>query len=140
MEDSRHWERFPNYSWLSLMIGIPQLNSDAFIVLDCFVEVLIDPNPPQNTSFLLEDDNSWARYLLLSAGYTNPSAEPGRLSDRLISLLKELATSNLFYAREGLITSQMLQQKLEKEVRFDDDLDLRWFGNDGKDLIHLSPL
>ena len=40
------------------MIGIPQLNSDVFIVLDCFVEELAGPEAPENISFLLDDDNS----------------------------------------------------------------------------------
>ena len=140
MRDPRYWERFPISSWLSTMIGIPHLDSDVLVVLDCFVEELVGPDPPENIHFVLDDDNSWARYLLLFAGYANPSAVPGRLSDKLMSLLEELATSKRFYAREGLITSQILRQKLEKEVRFDDDLDLCWFGNNGKDLIHLSPL
>lgn len=140
MKYPRYWEHYPKPDWLSKMIRIPELNSDVLVVLDCFVERLVGPNSPENISFVLDDDYSWARYLLLFAGYANPSAVPGRLSDRLMSLLEELATSNRFYAREGLITSQMLRQKLEKEVRFDDDLDLHWFGNDGKDFIHLSPL
>ena len=38
------------------------------------------------------------------------------------------------------MTSQILLEKLEKEVRSDKELDLQWFGNDGKDFIHLSPL
>lgn len=140
MGNRRYRKRYPISSWLSTMIGIPQLNSDVLVVLDCFVEELVGPDPPEDIRFVLDDDNSWARYLLLFAGYTNPSAMPGRLSDKLMSLLGNLATSKIFYAREGLITSQMLRQKLEKEVRFDDDLDLHWFGNDGKDFIHLSPL
>lgn len=139
--DTRYCGRFPDPGWLSIMIGIPQLNSDVLVVLDCFVEGLVGPDSPEkNIPFILDDDNSWARYLLLFAGYANPSAVPGRLSDKLMSLLEELATSKRFYAREGLITSQIIRQKLEKEVRFDDDLDLCWFGNHGKDFIHLSPL
>ena len=145
MRNTRYWEKsfpksFPDSDWLSTMIGIPQLNSDVFVVLDSFVEELVKPDPPENIHFVLDDDNSWARYLLLFAGYANPSAVPGRLSDRLMSLLEELATSKRFYAREGLITSQIIRHKLEKEVQFGDDLDLCWFGNDGKDFIHLSPL
>ncbi len=140
MRDPRNWERYPKYSWLSNMIGIPQLDSDVFVVLDCFVEGLVGSDTPENISFVLDDDNSWARYLLLFAGYAKPSTMPGRLSDKLMSLLEELATSKRFYAREGLITSRTLREKLEREVRFGDDLDLHWFGNDGKDFIHLSPL
>ena len=136
MRNTRYRERFPESSWLSLMIGFPQLNSDVLVMLDCFVEGLVGPDPPETIRFLLADDNSWARYLLLFAGYANPSAVPGRLSDRLMSLLEALATSKRFYAREGLITSQIIRHKLEKEVRFDDGLDLCWFGNDGKDFIH----
>lgn len=101
---------------------------------------LVGPDVPENISFLYDDDNSWARYLLVFASYAKPSTMPGRLSDKLMSLLEELATSKRFYAREGLITSRILREKLEKEVRFDDDLHLHWFGNDGKDSIHLSPL
>ena len=140
MRNTRYWESFPDSDWLSTMIGIPQLNSDVFVVLDCFIEQLVEPDSPEDIHFVLDDDNSWARYLLLFAGYANPSAVPGRLSDRLMSLLEELAISKRFYAREGLITSQIIRQKLDKEVRFDDDLDLCWFGNDGKNFIHLSPL
>ncbi|KAI4204538.1 MAG: hypothetical protein LQ350_001088 [Teloschistes chrysophthalmus] len=114
--------------------------SDVLVVLDCFVEGLAGPDVQENISFLLDDDDSWARYLLLFAGYTNPSTAPGRMSQKLMSLLEELAISKRFYAREGLITSQILREKLEREVRFDDDLNLHWFGNDGKDFIHLSPL
>ena len=58
----------------------------------------------------------------------------------MISLLEELATSKRFYAREGLITSEILRQKLEEHVRIDDALDLCWFANYGQDFIHLSPL
>ena len=122
------------------MLAIPELKSDVFIVLDCFVEALVGPDALENILFLLDDDYSWARYLLLFAGYTSPSTRPGRLSYRLMTLLEKLATSGRFYAREGLITSKNLREKLGKEIRNDDDLDLRWFGNDGKDLIHLSPL
>jgi hypothetical protein len=122
------------------MIGIPELNSDVFIVLDCFVDGLAGPDSVENITFVLDDDNSWARYLLLFAGYTEPSTKPGKLSDKLMSLLEELATSRRFYAREGLITSRILRERLRREVRFDDDLDLHWFGNDGRDFIHLSPL
>lgn len=140
MRDPGNRERYPECSWLSNMIGIPQLDSDIFVVLDCFVEGLVGPDAPENISFLLDDDNSWARYLLLFAGYANSSTVPGRLSEKLMSLFEDLATSRRFYAREGLITSRTLREKLEREVRFGDDLDLRWFGNDGKDFIHLSPL
>lgn len=122
------------------MIRIPNLDSDVFVVLDCFIEALFGPDAPENISFVLDSDNSWARYLLLFAGYSKPSTVPGGLSSKLMSLLEDLATSKRFYAREGLITSQTLQEKLEREVRNDDDLDLNWFGNDGKDFIHLSPL
>ena len=138
--DPRYYERYPGPGWLLNMIKIPQLHSDVLVVFDSFVKGLVEPDSLQNIKFLLDDDYSWARYLLLFAGYANPSAVPGRLSDKLMSLLEELATSKRFYAREGLITSQTLQQKLEREVRFDEDLNLRWFGNDGKDFIHLSPL
>ncbi|MCJ1436743.1 hypothetical protein MMC27_006125, partial [Xylographa pallens] len=72
MEDPRYWERYPKSSWLSTMISMPQLDSDVLVVLDCFIEVLVGPNSPENIPFLYEDDNSWARYLILSAGYTNP--------------------------------------------------------------------
>lgn len=137
--DSRH-EHYPKSTWLPNMIAIPQLQSDVLVVLDCFVEGLAGPDVQENISFLLDDDDSWARYLLLFAGYTNPSTAPGRMSQKLMSLLEELAISKRFYAREGLITSQILREKLEREVRFDDDLNLHWFGNDGKDFIHLSPL
>ena len=140
INDPRYWERYPESDWLSKMVRIVQLSSDVLMVLDCFVERLVGPKAPDNITFSLDDDSSWARYLLLFAGYTNPSVVPGRLSDKLMSLLEELATSNRFYAREGLVTSRMIRQKLEKEVRFDDDLKLRWFGRDGKDFIHLSPL
>lgn len=140
MKDPVYWEDYPKSSWLSNMIRIPQLDSDVLVVLDCFIKGLVGPDSPENIQFLLDDDNSWARYLLLFAGHANPSAVPGRLSDKLMSLLEELATSKRFYAREGLITSQILRQKLEKKVRFDDDLDLHWFGNDGKDFIRVSPL
>jgi hypothetical protein len=122
------------------MIGIPELESDVVLVLDCFVEELVGPDPPTNIHFVLDDDYSCARFLLLFAGYTEPSTLPGRLLDRLMSLLEELATSGRFYAREGLITSRMLRKKLEREVRFDDGLELHWFGNDGKDFIHIAPL
>ena len=122
------------------MLAIPELKSDVFIVLDCFVEALVGPDALENISFLLDDDYSWARYLLLFAGYTSPSTRPGRLSHRLMTLLEKLATSRRSYAREGLITSKNLREKLGKEIRNDDDLDLHWFGDDGKDLIHLSPL
>lgn len=137
--DSLH-ERYPTSHWLPWMIGTPQLDSDVFVVLDCFVEELVGPDALEDIHFVLDDDYSWARYLLLFAGYTNPSAAPGRLSQKLMSLLEELAISKRFYAREGLITSQILQEKLEKDVRFDDDLNLQWFGNHGKGFIHLSPL
>ncbi|KAL8775731.1 MAG: hypothetical protein Q9194_003698 [Teloschistes cf. exilis] len=139
--DSRH-ERYPRPDWLSTMIGLPQLGSDVLVVLDCFVKELVGPDAPKDI-FFMEDysyDNSWARYLVLFAGYTNPAAAPGRLSQKLMSLLEELATSNRYYAREGLTTSQILREWLKNEVRFDDDLNLQWFGNDGKDFIHQSPL
>ena len=58
----------------------------------------------------------------------------------MFNLFEELATSGWFYAREELITTRILLEKLEKEVRFDQDLDLRWYGNDGRDDIHISPL
>lgn len=74
------------------MIGIPELESDVVLVLDCFVEDLVGPDPPTNIGFVLDDDNLWARFLLLFAGYTEPSTLPGRLSDKLMSLLEELAT------------------------------------------------
>jgi hypothetical protein len=122
------------------MTAIPQLNSDVFVVLDCFVEGLTGANEPGNISFLLDDDYSWARYLVLFPGYTEPPTMLGNFSDRLMSLLEELATSRRFYAREGLITTRILREKLERAVRFDDNLVLHWFGNDGKDFIHLSPL
>ncbi|KAL9582028.1 MAG: hypothetical protein Q9212_003544 [Teloschistes hypoglaucus] len=122
-------KRYPKSSWLPSMIGIPQLESDVLVVLDCFVEGLVGPDVPEDMHFVSDDDYSWARYLLLFAGYTNPSATPGKMSQKLMSLLEGLATSKRFYAREGLITSQILQQKLEEEVRFDDDLNLHWFGN-----------
>ena len=122
------------------MIGIPQLNSDVFIVLDCFVEELAGPEAPENISFLLDDDNSWAHYLVLFAGYATPPTMSGRVSNKLISLLEELATSTRFYAREGLITTRILREKLVREVRFNDDLVLHWYGTDNKDFIHLSPL
>ncbi|KAF7511421.1 hypothetical protein GJ744_004610 [Endocarpon pusillum] len=140
MRDPRSWERYPERSWFSNMIGIPQLDSDVFVALDCFVKELVGPDAPENIRFVLDDDNSWARYLLLFAGYAKPSTVPSRFSEKLISLLEELATSRRFYAREGLITSRTLREKLEREARFGDDLDLHWFGNDGKDFIHLSPL
>ena len=140
MKDPRYWERYPKSSWLYTMINFPQLDSDVFVVLNCFVEGLIGLDPSENIEFLLDDDNAWARYSLLFAGYTTPSAGAGKLSDKLMSLLEGLATSKRFYAREGLITSRILRKKLEEDVRFDDDLDLYWFGNDGKDFIHISPL
>ena len=140
MKDAGYRERYPKPSWLTSMINFPQLDSDVLVVLDCFVEELVGPNPLENIDFLLETENSWARYLVLFAGYANHSAVPGKLSDRLMSLFEELAKSKRFYAREGLITSQILREKLEQEVRLDDGLDLRWFGNDGKEFIHLSPL
>ena len=140
MRDSSRWEHYPSRSWLQQMIGIPELESDVVLVLDCFVEDLVGPDPPTNIGFVLDDDNLWARFLLLFAGYTEPSTLPGRLSDKLMSLLEELATSGRFYAREGLITSRMLREKLETKVQFDDDLELHWFGNDGKDFIHIAPL
>ncbi|KAI4250837.1 MAG: hypothetical protein LQ352_005227 [Teloschistes flavicans] len=126
MTGHRISESCPGPGWLSTMIGIPQLDSDALVVLDCFVEGLDGPDCPDDIHFLLDDDNSWARYLLLFAGYETPSAVPGRLSQKLMSLLEDLATSRRFYAREGLITSQILRQKLEREIRFDDDLNLHW--------------
>ena len=140
MGNSSYSERYPQSSWLSDMINIPYLDSDVLIVLDCFVEELIRPDAPDNIPFVLDGDNSWARYLALFAGYTNPSTILGRLSKILMSLLEELATSRRFYAREGLITSKILREKLEREVRFENDLNLCWFGNDNKDFIHLSPL
>ena len=122
------------------MLIFPQLESDVLVILDCFLEGLVAPEASDNITFLADDDNSWARYLVLFAGYSNPSTVPGRLSNKLMSLLEELATSGRFYAREGLITSRILREKLEMEVNFDHDMDLCWFGNDGKDFIHLSPL
>ena len=56
-----------------------------------------------------------------------------------MAALEEFATSNSFFASEGL-TTRTLRQRLERELRFEDDLDLHWFGNDGKDFIHLSTL
>ena len=123
-----------------MMIHFPYLDSDALVVLDCYVEEVAGTASLENITFLLDDDNSWARYLVLFAGYTNPSARPSKLSEILVSLLGDLGTSRRFYAREELITSQILQEKLDKEVRFVDELNLRWFGNDGKDFIHISPL
>jgi hypothetical protein len=122
------------------MIGIPTLDSDLLVVLDCFFEGLVGPDAFDEIGILQGDEYSWARYLLLFAGYPTPSTMPGKLSGKLVSLLEELASSSRFYAREGLITSGILREKLEREVKFDGDLDLRWFGNDGKDLIRLSPL
>lgn len=110
------------------------------MIFDCFVEQILEPNAPDDIHFVFDNDDSWARYLILFAGYSNPFTVPGALSNRLMSLLEELATSGKFYAREGLIRSRTLRQKLEEKVRFDDDLDLCWFGNDGKDFIQLSPL
>ena len=140
MQDSRNRKDYPKDSWLSNMIVFPQLESDTFIILDCFVESLSGSDDPKNISFLADDDNSWARYLVLFAGYSNSSTVPGKLSKELMTLLEELATSGRFYAREGLIRSWTLQQKLEMNVRFDNDLNLRWFGNQSKDFIHVSPL
>ena len=69
MRDPRYCERYPKRSWLSNMIGIPSLDSDVLVVLDCFVEGLVGPDEPDNIHFVLDDDYSWARYLLLFAGY-----------------------------------------------------------------------
>ena len=139
--DPRNWNRYPERGWLSELICFPQLVSDVLVVLDCFLEGLSGPDSPENIQFLSDDDYSWARYSLLIADYAKPSTVPGRLSNQLMSLLEELATSKRFYAREGLITSGILQQMLGREVKFDDDLvDLHWFGNDGVKFIHLSPL
>ena len=78
------------------MIGIPNLHSDVLVVLDCFVEWLLRPDAPDNIHFMLDQDYSRARYLLLFAGYAEPSTQPGKLSDRLMSLLEELAISKRF--------------------------------------------
>ncbi|KAK4946164.1 hypothetical protein LTR10_014675 [Elasticomyces elasticus] len=138
--DPRYYERYPTRQWLSNMLVFPQLSSDVFIVLDCFDEELAGPNDRANITFLLDDDYEWTRYLVLFAGYPEPPIVPGKLSNKLMSVLEELSSSNRFYAREGLITSGILRDKLEKEVRFDNDLGVRCFGNDGKDFIHVSPL
>ena len=123
------------------MLGIPKLESDVFIVLDCFIQELarLNDDDPRDIPFVCDDDNSWARYLIVAAGYAEPSSMPGKLSEKLISLLEELAISKRFYAREGLITSKILREKLEREA-FDRSLNLCWFGNAGRDHIHLSPL
>ena len=86
MNDSRYGGNYPHAGWLSLMIGIPQLESDVLVVLDSYIEKLVGPDSIQNIQFLLDDDNDWARYLVLTAGYASPSAVPGRSSDRLMSL------------------------------------------------------
>ena len=57
-----------------------------------------------------------------------------------MSVIGELVSSGTFYARERLITSRIVREKFERGIRFDDDLNLRWFGNDGRDYIDSSPL
>lgn len=123
------------------MLGIPNLVSDVFIVLDCFVEGMVDtPIAPEDITFVIDDDYQWARYMIVLAGYRNPSTIPGKFSDGLMALLRDLATSGKFYAREGLITTGNVREKLEREMRFEDDFTPLWFGNDNRDGIHVTPL
>ena len=87
--NTRSLDGFPKSNWLSMMIHFPYLDSDVLVVLDCYVEEVAGTASLENITFLLDDDNSWARYLVLFAGYTNPSARPSKLSEILVSLLGE---------------------------------------------------
>lgn len=122
------------------MIGIPSLHSDAFLILDCFTEGLAESDHMEKVKFMLDDDYSWAQYAMVFAGYTQKSTPPGKLSEKLMSILEDLVRSNKFYARAGLITSGTVRTKLTRELRWGNDLEPVWSGNDGKDFIHLTPL
>jgi hypothetical protein len=90
----------------------PQLISDVFIVLDCFIEELPGPDTAGDYDIPINEQKPWARYLALFAHYIKPPTISDRLSHKLTSLLERLATSWRFYAREGLITTEILQEKL----------------------------
>ena len=122
------------------MIEEPQLISDVFIVLDCFVEELPGADTTKGYSIPLNEEKPWARCLTLFADYTKPPTMSDRLSNKLTSLLERLATSGRFYAREGLITTEILLEKLERAVQFNDGLSYLRSGNHDWESIRLSPL
>jgi hypothetical protein len=123
------------------MINFPSLGSDSFLILDCFVEDLTGSDTHDNIRFLFDNDNSWARYLVLFTGYPypNPYTRPGILSEKLMTVLEDLAASRRFYAREGMITSRVMLDKLMAAIPSDTGR-FHVFGNEGKDSIHLVPL
>lgn len=134
-------DNFHHADWLEALIQIPQLTSDVLLVLDCYLEGLTESNAERKTiSTLFDDDYLWARYAIVFAGYTQRSSSPGGLSDPLIDVLKDLAQSDRFYAREELINSKFVFNELQKKLRWKNLMSPALFGNDGVGSIVLAPL
>jgi len=77
-------------NWLQLVLGIPNLTSDVLLILDCYVETFA---AGETITHLSNDNCPWARCEIITAGYAQNSANPGRFSDRFMSTLEDLAHS-----------------------------------------------
>ena len=132
---------FHHTDWLLALIGIPQLTSDVLLVLDSYLEgVSESTSEEKQITHLVDDDYAWARYAIIFADYTQRSSPAGGLSDHLVFVLKDLAQSDTFYAREGLINSSFIFNKLQRMLRQEDQMRPALFGNDGRGSIVLAPL
>jgi hypothetical protein len=138
-EDNDLW--LHSQDWLQTLIAIPPLTSDLLVVLDCSMEDLSRVNADGNTmSFLTDDDYDWARYSIMFADYTQSEDTPGRLSEHLVPVLQDLAVSDTFYARRGLITTNYVMKKLRTSMRFDTNMQPGLAGNDARGDVILVPI
>ncbi|KAI9766978.1 MAG: hypothetical protein M1839_004654 [Geoglossum umbratile] len=121
-------------NWLQIAIGIPNLASDVLIVLDCYVEGFSRGSAEEPISILF-DDPPWARYGIISAGYSHSSSGPGGFSGRFMSTLEDLAHSG-----QLVNCASVMRKFMEERCTFEDDIEPVFMGNHGKASIILAPI
>ena len=76
------------------------------------------------------------------AGYTHSGVNPGTLSELLLSVLRDLPLSDSFYAREGLITTESVMNRMLTSLRSDVKMVMvpELLGNDRSGDVVLVPI
>jgi hypothetical protein len=90
--------------WLEYLIQIPNLLSDVLVILDC-------PAKIEGFSFV-DFGNGTFRLQVMTAGYKDPSFEPGAFTSCLAGLLENAANPVSRMRRKEFITTSWLLEEL----------------------------
>lgn len=122
--------------WLSTALGIPNLLSDVLVILDCYWAGLAEEN---SEAIQYLQDNDWARYGILFAGYDDELYPLGRFSEYLIGVLQVLTQSvnkpDTLVNCGKILADVSRVMKLSEENACPD-----WRGNSRLDSFILAPI